>query len=116
MLFDICILGLSAVNLRKASMAVDPPSVGRGEHTTIICSYDLNDDRLDSIGFFHESYEFYRFTPNEHPTRKTFPSIGFNVDVSIAKCIPAEVHLCFYVTFLMLKEISIKNLFRSEIS
>lgn len=51
-------------------------------HSTLKCSYDLEDDILYSVKWYRGPREFYRFTPSERPNTKVFPFDGLTVDVS----------------------------------
>jgi len=42
---------------------------------------------LLSLQFYRGSGEFYRYSPTQSPTKKTFPLSGINVDVSSMKII-----------------------------
>lgn len=63
---------------------VVPASVRRGQNVVLGCQYDLEGDSLYSIKWYKGKREFFRFTPKENPSLKTFVVAGINIDVSIA--------------------------------
>lgn len=74
--------GLGTAAIRNVSLLVDPPAVKRGQHATLKCIYDLDNAPLYSVKFYRGLREFYRYSPSEVPTSKTFPFPGIHVDVS----------------------------------
>lgn len=77
------LLGLGTAAIRNVSLLVDPAAVRRGQHATLRCVYDLDGAPLYSVKFYRGLREFYRYSPSEVPTSKTFPFPGINVDVSL---------------------------------
>lgn len=49
------------------------------------CDYDLEGESLYSVKWYKSNREFYRYIPNENPAVKTFPFLGFKVNVSEPK-------------------------------
>lgn len=77
--------GLGTAAIRNVSLLVDPAAVRRGQHATLHCIYDLDGAPLYSVKFYRGLREFYRYSPSEVPTSKTFPFPGINVDVSVVR-------------------------------
>lgn len=59
-----------------------PTAVKRGDSAILDCRYDLEGDRLYSVKWYKGRREFYRYTPNENPSIKTFPIGSLTVNVS----------------------------------
>lgn len=70
--------------IRTVHLVVDPPAVRRSHHATLRCLYDLGNSPLYSVKFYRGLREFYRFSPNEYPEKKTFPFPGINVDLLLS--------------------------------
>lgn len=62
-------------------MAV-PVAVRVGSSVSLACDYDLENEALYSIRWYHADQEFYRFVPKDQPPFKVFALPSFNVDVS----------------------------------
>lgn len=68
----------------SVELTIDPPTVKRGEHATLTCLHDLEENKLYSIRFYYKGLrEFYRYSPSDIPQNKVFPFPGINVDVSL---------------------------------
>ncbi|XP_065072468.1 uncharacterized protein LOC135696859 [Ochlerotatus camptorhynchus] len=70
--------------IRSVHLVVDPPAVRRSQHATLRCLYDLGSSPLYSVKFYRGLREFYRFSPNEYPEKKTFAFPGINVDLLLS--------------------------------
>ncbi|XP_058467616.1 uncharacterized protein LOC131440377 [Malaya genurostris] len=70
--------------MRSVHLVVDPPAVRRSQHATLRCLFDLDDSPLYSVKYYRGQREFYRFSPSEHPEKKTFAFPGINVDLSLS--------------------------------
>jgi hypothetical protein len=68
--------------LKGVKLTVIPPTVRKGSDAQLWCQYDLEDAPLYSVKWYRGNFEFYRFTPGEHPASKIFRYEGINVDVS----------------------------------
>ncbi|KYM92235.1 hypothetical protein ALC53_01298 [Atta colombica] len=66
--------------LRGVSLEVDPDVVQRGEKVILRCNYDLENAPLYSLKWYRGRHEFYRFSPTEESSTKTFNISGINVD------------------------------------
>ncbi|KYN19092.1 hypothetical protein ALC57_08582 [Trachymyrmex cornetzi] len=66
--------------LRGVSLEVDPNVVQRGEMVILRCNYDLENAPLYSLKWYRGRHEFYRFSPTEESSPKTFNISGINVD------------------------------------
>ncbi|XP_054266904.1 uncharacterized protein LOC128989072 [Macrosteles quadrilineatus] len=77
--------------LRDVSLQLLPPVVERGNSVELLCRYDLQGDPLYTIKFYRGTYEFYRYTPNDHPPIKTFLFKGLDVDLSSSQGRPSSV-------------------------
>ena len=60
-----------------------PLHVTRGTTATLKCEFDLENERLYSIKWYKGGREFFRFVPNEQPTKQRYEVQGVKVDVSI---------------------------------
>lgn len=81
--------GLSNGAIRSIRLVIEPVGVRRGQSATLRCLYDLEGKPLLSLQFYRGSGEFYRYSPQQTPSKKVFPLSGINVDVSgcCGKCI-----------------------------
>ncbi|KYM98762.1 hypothetical protein ALC62_10730 [Cyphomyrmex costatus] len=66
--------------LRGVSLEVVPEVVQRGEEVILRCHYDLENAPLYSLKWYRGRHEFYRFSPTEESSTKTFNISGINVD------------------------------------
>ncbi|KAJ8961981.1 hypothetical protein NQ314_005762, partial [Rhamnusium bicolor] len=69
--------------LKDVVLDIEPNVVEKGRESTLKCSYDLEGAPLYTVKWYRGHYEFYRYTPQEHPSTKIFPFDGVHVDVSI---------------------------------
>lgn len=92
--FSFFFAGLGTAAIRNVSLLVDPPAVRRGQHATLRCLYNLEGAPLYSVKFYRGLREFYRYSPSEVPSSKTFPFPGIYVDVS--SCCSHPYHLYMY--------------------
>lgn len=72
-----------SVGLRDVRVVI-PAAVKRGDNALLICNYDMEDDSLYSIKWYKGRREFYRYTPKEPQSIKTFPVAGISVEVSFS--------------------------------
>ncbi|CAH1112918.1 unnamed protein product [Psylliodes chrysocephalus] len=69
--------------LKNVLLTIEPQVVPIGNSSTLKCTYDLQDDALYTVKWYRGVYEFYRYTPSEHPkSQKIFPYKEINVDES----------------------------------
>ena len=54
-----------------------------GKPAQLNCTYELEQDQLYSIKWFHNDNEFYRYLPNDNPPEQFYHTKGLYVDVSI---------------------------------
>ncbi|XP_035772869.1 uncharacterized protein LOC118456325 [Anopheles albimanus] len=87
-LFVLLLLPSVIVALRDVQVSV-PPAVRRGETVTLLCFYDLDGESLYAVKWYKGRREFYRYTPNESPPLKIFPTQG----VMIKRSASNESHL-----------------------
>lgn len=61
-----------------------PNAIQSGRNAILTCNYELEDDDLYSVKWYKGKREFFRFTPKEIPSIKTFklPGSPIRVDVS----------------------------------
>lgn len=64
-----------------------PPFVRAGDTAVLRCKYDLGTDPLYQVKWYKGSKEFYRYTPKESPSTKSFPLVGIQIDVSPTCCV-----------------------------
>jgi len=69
-----------SVGLRDVRVTI-PTAIKRGDNALLICNYDMEGDSLYSIKWYKGKREFYRYTPKEPQSIKTFPVAGINVEV-----------------------------------
>jgi hypothetical protein len=84
-----------SMGLRDVRVVI-PAAVKRGDQARLICNYDMEGDSLYSIKWYKGKREFYRYTPRETQSIKTFPVPGINVEVKIqlAAFIRIETYSC----------------------
>ncbi|XP_056638801.1 uncharacterized protein LOC130446513 [Diorhabda sublineata] len=66
--------------LKNVKLTIEPSIVQRFNQSVLHCSYDLEKDILYSVKWYRGRFEFYRYTPSEYPSIKTFALKGINVD------------------------------------
>jgi hypothetical protein len=70
--------------LKNLTLTVYPEVIRRGQSAQLHCSYEVYDIPLYSVKWYRGIFEFYRYTPFEHPAGKTFFfNTGIKVDVSL---------------------------------
>lgn len=70
--------------LKNLTLSVYPEVIRRGQSAQLHCSYEVYDVPLYSVKWYRGIFEFYRYTPFEHPAGKTFFfNTGIKVDVSL---------------------------------
>lgn len=69
-----------SVGLRDVRVEI-PTAVKRGDNALLICNYDMEGDSLYSIKWYKGRREFYRYTPKEPQSIKTFSVAGISVEV-----------------------------------
>lgn len=72
---------LLADGLRLTEVRI-PNHVLRTAAIQLECHFNLEGDRLYSVKWYKDSYEFYRYVPRDTPPITTFNRTGVNVDVS----------------------------------
>ncbi|GIY59524.1 uncharacterized protein CDAR_204271 [Caerostris darwini] len=64
-------------------LMMDVPSpTTQGESVELICSYELDEDKLYSVKWYKDDVEFYRYVPNDWPPGQFLPLQGVKVDLS----------------------------------
>lgn len=71
-----------SVGLRDVRVVI-PVAVKRGANALLICNYDMEGDSMYSIKWYKGKREFYRYTPKDPQSIKTFPVAGISVEVSL---------------------------------
>jgi hypothetical protein len=69
-----------SVGLRDVRVVI-PTAVKKGDNALLICNYDMEEDSLYSIKWYKGRREFFRYTPKEPESMKTFPVAGISVEV-----------------------------------
>ena len=59
-----------------------PMHVPRGDTAVLKCEFDLLGEKLYSIKWYKGGREFFRYVPNEVPSKQQYDVQGVNVDVS----------------------------------
>ncbi|CAG2112197.1 unnamed protein product, partial [Medioppia subpectinata] len=67
--------------LRIMMLDIPSPSMA-GESVELMCSYDLENDKLYSIKWYKNGYEFYRYVPRDWPQAQYLAMPGIKVDLS----------------------------------
>ncbi|CAL1264484.1 unnamed protein product [Larinioides sclopetarius] len=67
--------------IRMLMMDVPSPTT-QGESVELICSYELDEDKLYSVKWYKDDVEFYRYVPNDWPPGQFLPLQGVKVDLS----------------------------------
>ncbi|XP_070493838.1 uncharacterized protein [Chironomus tepperi] len=71
--------------LRNLTLSVYPEVIRRGQSAQLHCNYEVFDVPLYSVKWYRGIFEFYRYTPFEHPPGKTFFfNTGIKVDLSVS--------------------------------
>lgn len=86
-----------SVGLRDVKIEV-PPAVKRGDNALLICNYDMEQDSLYSIKWYKGRREFYRYTPKDPQSIKTFSVAGISVEVK-RNDVQKEVTKCNFSLF-----------------
>uniref|UniRef100_A0A182NAW5 Ig-like domain-containing protein n=1 Tax=Anopheles dirus TaxID=7168 RepID=A0A182NAW5_9DIPT len=69
-----------SVGLRNVRVTV-PTAVRKGDPAHLYCEYELEDnERLYSIKWYKGKREFYRYTPQVHPSVQVFSTVS-GIDV-----------------------------------
>lgn len=76
----ILILGSTLDALRLTGIGV-PSFATVGEHSKLVCEFDLEGDRLDSVTWYKDNVEFFKFVKNEGIVQYSVVS-GVVVDLS----------------------------------
>nr|XP_042902417.1 uncharacterized protein LOC107441168 [Parasteatoda tepidariorum] len=64
-------------------LMMDVPSpTNYGESVELICSYQLDGDKLYSVKWYKDDVEFFRYVPNDWPPGQFLPIQGVRVDLS----------------------------------
>ncbi|XP_076371721.1 uncharacterized protein LOC143257214 isoform X2 [Tachypleus tridentatus] len=71
----------ASFSLRILSLDV-PHTIPRGREAQLICSYDLEGEKLYSVKWYRDDMEFFRFVPRDKPQQLYFPLEGIDVDFS----------------------------------
>lgn len=79
-----------SVGLRDVRVVI-PTAVKRGDNALLICNYDMEEDSLYSIKWYKGRREFYRYTPKEPQSIKTFPVAGISVEVIVQSCASGRI-------------------------
>ena len=88
--------------LKNLTLSVYPEVIRRGQSAQLHCNYDILDSSIliYSVKYYRGTFEFYRYTPFEHPPQKTFYSnTAIKVDVSINSFSLQHHHHHLFVLF-----------------
>ncbi|XP_067006885.2 uncharacterized protein [Anabrus simplex] len=53
-----------------------PPLVDIRDNVTLVCRFDLGHERLYSVKWYKDEFEFYRYIPDNHPPCQALPVSG----------------------------------------
>ncbi|KAG5670186.1 hypothetical protein PVAND_000466 [Polypedilum vanderplanki] len=71
--------------LKNLTLSVYPEVIRRGQSAQLHCNFEAFDTPLYSVKYYRGSFEFYRYTPFEHPPGKTFFfNANIKVDLSVS--------------------------------
>jgi len=73
-LAPVLVFGIRLVEKSIPSHAI------RGDRVELICTYDMEGDRLYSVKWYRNGQEFYRYIPTDIPDTTVFPKLGLVVD------------------------------------
>uniref|UniRef100_A0A182S8P5 Ig-like domain-containing protein n=1 Tax=Anopheles maculatus TaxID=74869 RepID=A0A182S8P5_9DIPT len=86
-----------SVGLRNVRVTV-PTAVRKGDPVHLYCEYELEDnERLYSIKWYKGRREFYRYTPQVHPSVQVFRVSGIDVELRIFPHLPNVVRRTIFV-------------------
>lgn len=89
-LFSLMSLLSSGVFALRLTRVDVPSSVIMGDSIWLNCSFDLENDDLYSIKWYHSNgerhsnNEFYRWLPKDNPQGQKYDSLGIYLDVSFS--------------------------------
>ncbi|XP_060517763.1 uncharacterized protein LOC132696769 isoform X2 [Cylas formicarius] len=66
--------------LKDVILDIEPRVVEYGRESTLRCSYDLENALLYTVKWYRGQFEFYRYTPKEHPSTKPLDLDGLYID------------------------------------
>lgn len=66
----------------RLTEVVVPPVVDIHEDITLCCRFDTDGEKLYSVKWYKDDFEFYRFMPGNSPQTQIFPRTGIVLDVS----------------------------------
>ncbi|GLH14467.1 Basal cell adhesion molecule [Gryllus bimaculatus] len=64
-----------------------PAVVDVREDATLRCHFDVGSERLYSVKWYKDEFEFYRFMPDNMPPSQVFPVPGVTLKVSLLRCL-----------------------------
>ncbi|RZF40939.1 hypothetical protein LSTR_LSTR014041 [Laodelphax striatellus] len=65
--------------LRITNFSV-PQKADHGSMVTLRCDFELENEKLNSLKWYKDEVEFYRYIPRENSEKQVFPQIGITVD------------------------------------
>ncbi|XP_063904662.1 uncharacterized protein LOC135123728 [Zophobas morio] len=71
--------GLTGIQGLRDVRIIVPSAVVRGDDAYLHCYYDLEGEQLYAVKWYWYTTEFYRYTPNEKPSIKQFPTPGLSI-------------------------------------
>ncbi|XP_034231312.1 uncharacterized protein LOC117639596 [Thrips palmi] len=90
--FVLVLLFISASGLQITELNV-PVHVDVRGTATLVCHYNLQNATLNSVKWYKDEREFFRYIPGMSPPTKAFPLQGINLDLSPSKSYDTRVTL-----------------------
>ncbi|XP_054272866.1 uncharacterized protein LOC128993133 [Macrosteles quadrilineatus] len=75
---------LTVVASLRLTEVVVPPVVDIHEDITLCCRFDTDGEKLYSVKWYKDDFEFYRFMPGNSPQTQIFPRSGIVLDESLS--------------------------------
>lgn len=76
------LLFISATSGLQITELSVPDHADVGDTAELVCHHDLGDATLNSVKWYKDEREFFRYTPGESPRTRTFPLQGISLDLA----------------------------------
>lgn len=93
MLTFILLLWISGeINALRLTDVTIPRYADFRQSAQITCHFDLGGEKLYSIKWYKDEFEFFRYMPDNNPQIQTFPLAGINLDLSQSNMTLVTLH------------------------
>uniref|UniRef100_A0A0C9RI65 CEACAM6_0 protein n=1 Tax=Fopius arisanus TaxID=64838 RepID=A0A0C9RI65_9HYME len=75
----VILLQQNVNGLKLLSISI-PPYTFRGENARLVCSYDLESEKLYSVSWYKDNEEFYKYVPSSDRSQHSYQVEGIEVD------------------------------------